>query len=205
MNQVWIADIYPIDLSSVHPPPPLPRWAATLKFVIPTGEVMSLGPTQGDEKRGSDRSVHPSVTAAKVSAALSFVIPSELRISYYGALVNDHVCGFLLKESRMRSTETTKPDRKSGGGRGICSSFPPTTPSGSVFRPSVPGGDSPTRLLLRRKVKLQVPALRFGRDDKFEGGGTLAVVEVDGQSQPTRVPTPTLSPLTLSINYQPKS
>ena len=37
---------------------------------------MGLGPTQGDEKRGSDRSVHPSVTAAEVSAALPFVIPS---------------------------------------------------------------------------------------------------------------------------------
>jgi hypothetical protein len=34
------------------------------------------------------------VTAAKVNATLNFVIPSELRISYY-ALINDHVCGFL--------------------------------------------------------------------------------------------------------------
>ncbi len=38
---------------------------------------MGIGPTQGDGKRGSDRSVHPSVTAAEVSAALPFVIPSE--------------------------------------------------------------------------------------------------------------------------------
>jgi hypothetical protein len=35
------------------------------------------------------------ITAAKVSAAVPFVIPSELRISYYAALKNDHVCGFL--------------------------------------------------------------------------------------------------------------
>ena len=35
------------------------------------------------------------VTAPKVSAALPFVIPSELRISYFAALKNDHVCGFL--------------------------------------------------------------------------------------------------------------
>jgi hypothetical protein len=28
-------------------------------------------------------------------AALQLVIPSELRISYYPALKNDHVCGFL--------------------------------------------------------------------------------------------------------------
>jgi hypothetical protein len=41
------------------------------------------------------RSLHPSATAVEVSAALPFVIPSELRISYYAALKNDHVCGFL--------------------------------------------------------------------------------------------------------------
>jgi hypothetical protein len=35
------------------------------------------------------------ITATKVNAALPFVIPSELRISYYAALINDHVCGFL--------------------------------------------------------------------------------------------------------------
>jgi len=34
------------------------------------------------------------VTVAEVSAVLPFVIPSELRISYYAALVNGHVCGF---------------------------------------------------------------------------------------------------------------
>jgi hypothetical protein len=40
-------------------------------------------------------SVHPSATAAEVSAALLLVIPSELRISYYAALINGNVCGFL--------------------------------------------------------------------------------------------------------------
>jgi hypothetical protein len=60
------------------------------------------------------------VTAAKVSAALPFVIPSELRISCYAAPINGHVCGF-LEESRTRFTEVTKPDRKSGGRRGTCS------------------------------------------------------------------------------------
>jgi hypothetical protein len=34
------------------------------------------------------------VTDAEVSAALKFVIPSELRISYYAALIDGHVCGF---------------------------------------------------------------------------------------------------------------
>jgi hypothetical protein len=36
--------------------------------------VMGPRPTQGDENRGSDRSVHPSLAAAEVSAALPFVI-----------------------------------------------------------------------------------------------------------------------------------
>jgi hypothetical protein len=48
------------------------------------------------------------------------VIPSALRISYHAALINVHVCGF-LNESRMKFTDATKPDRKSGGRRGTCS------------------------------------------------------------------------------------
>src|SRR5271154_1953427 len=42
-----------------------------------------------------------------------------------------------FKESRMRFTETTKPDRKSGGRRGTCSSLSPPTPSrkNSASRP----------------------------------------------------------------------
>ena len=35
------------------------------------------------------------ITAAEVNAVLPFVIPSELRISYYAAPINGHVCGFL--------------------------------------------------------------------------------------------------------------
>jgi hypothetical protein len=66
------------------------------------------------------------------SATPHFVIPSELRISYYAALKNDHVCGF-LKESRMRFIETTKLDRKSGGSRGTCSiPFPLATLKGTA-------------------------------------------------------------------------
>ena len=38
------------------------------------------------------------ITAAEVSATLPFVIPSELRISYYDALKNDHLCGFLQRK-----------------------------------------------------------------------------------------------------------
>jgi hypothetical protein len=40
-------------------------------------------------------STHPSATTSHGSANPHFVIPSELRISYYAALINDHVCGFL--------------------------------------------------------------------------------------------------------------
>ena len=54
-----------------------------------------------------------------MSAALPFVIPSELRISYYAALTTTTYAAF-FEESRMKFTETTKPDRKSGGSRGIC-------------------------------------------------------------------------------------
>ena len=39
-------------------------------------------------------SIRSDVILKKVTA-LPFVIPSELRISYYAALKNDHVCGFL--------------------------------------------------------------------------------------------------------------
>ncbi len=40
---------------------------------------MGLRPTQGDENRGSDRSVHPSVTAAEVSAAFPLCHPERSR------------------------------------------------------------------------------------------------------------------------------
>ena len=38
-------------------------------------ESWALGPPKGMKNAGSDRSVHPSVTAAQVSANLPFVIP----------------------------------------------------------------------------------------------------------------------------------
>ena len=41
------------------------------------------------------RSTHPLATTLHGSANPHFVIPSELRISYYAALINGHVCGFL--------------------------------------------------------------------------------------------------------------
>jgi hypothetical protein len=64
-------------------------------FVIPTGVVMGLRPTQGDEKRllSSNRSLwkrrpplcHPACPG----------VPWErTRISYYAALDNGRVCGF---------------------------------------------------------------------------------------------------------------
>ena len=39
----------------------------------------------------------PSIqnTIVKEGTNLNFVIPSDLRISYYAALNNGHVCGFL--------------------------------------------------------------------------------------------------------------
>jgi hypothetical protein len=39
-------------------------------------------------------------------------ISSELRVFYYAALKNGHVCGF-FKESRMKFLDGTKADRKS--------------------------------------------------------------------------------------------
>jgi hypothetical protein len=42
------------------------------------------------------RAVHSiQITTVTERTNLPFVIPSELRISYYAVLKNDHVCGFL--------------------------------------------------------------------------------------------------------------
>ena len=49
------------------------------KFVIPTGEIMGLRPTQGNENRLKGTAFRPSVTITITpngSAALPFVIPS---------------------------------------------------------------------------------------------------------------------------------
>jgi len=47
-------------------------------------------------KIADNRWLCPSlITAAEGSVTLPLVIPSELRISYYAALINNHVCGFL--------------------------------------------------------------------------------------------------------------
>jgi hypothetical protein len=63
---------------------------------------MGLWPTQRDEIADNLRLFPSPITAAEVSATLPFVIPpapacrgSELRISYYAALINGNVCGFL--------------------------------------------------------------------------------------------------------------
>jgi hypothetical protein len=40
-------------------------------------------------------SVPPPPPLPRCAATLQFVIPSELRISYYAAPINGHVCGFL--------------------------------------------------------------------------------------------------------------
>jgi hypothetical protein len=55
---------------------------------------MGLWPTQGMKIADNLRLCPSPITAAEVSATLPLVIPSELRISYYPALINGHVCGF---------------------------------------------------------------------------------------------------------------
>jgi hypothetical protein len=74
-------------------------------------------------------STDPSATTLHRSANPHFVIPpapacrgSELRISTT-LLSSTAMYAAFFKESRMKSTETTKPDRKSGGSRGTCCCF----------------------------------------------------------------------------------
>jgi hypothetical protein len=76
---------------------------------------MGLWPTEGDEKR-----LGPATTFYG-TVALSFVIPSVPRISYFTALATATYV-VLPKENHMQLTEAATLDRKSGGSRGICSS-----------------------------------------------------------------------------------
>jgi hypothetical protein len=64
-------------------------------------------------------SVNPSLLKPKCATALKLVIPSELRISYYAALINGHVCRLSVRKAALRSIDTTKLDRKSGGNRPV--------------------------------------------------------------------------------------
>ena len=113
----------------------------------PTGEVLGLGPTQGDEKRGSDRSVHPSVTAAKVSAALPFVIPSEPGFPATLHWTQPRVL-FSVGENRMKSVNANKINRKSGEAEGSAVLFPPQ-PLPEVFFDRVVMGLRRRRATLR--------------------------------------------------------
>jgi hypothetical protein len=61
-------------------------------------------------------------TNADGSATLPFVIPTVPRISYYAA-PEIATCAAFIEESRMRSADPTKLDRKFGGSGGICSSL----------------------------------------------------------------------------------
>jgi hypothetical protein len=96
------------------------------KIVIPTGVVMGLWPTQGDEKR-----LGPATTLYG-TVALSFVIPSEAEGSavprtFRGYVFRQSVPGFpatlhwtrprmrlSFKERRMMFANATKLYRKSG-------------------------------------------------------------------------------------------
>src|ERR1700677_278506 len=59
------------------------------------------------------------ITNIKVRNHPKFCHPERTPDFLHAAPTNGHVCGF--KESRIRPTEITKPDRKSGGSRGTCS------------------------------------------------------------------------------------
>jgi hypothetical protein len=104
-------------------------FAPALTFVIPTGVVMGLRPTQEDEKRllSSNRSVwkrHPPLCH-----------PERSRISYYAAPKMTSFAAFFT-ESRMSFAEPIALNRKSGAAEG---SAVPRTFLGNVFRQSVPG------------------------------------------------------------------
>jgi hypothetical protein len=81
--------------------------------------------------RGTCSSPNPKSPLPIKITASNFVIPpapacrgSELRISYYAALITATYAAF-FEESRMRFTEIETSDRKSGGSRGTCDSPDP--------------------------------------------------------------------------------
>jgi len=54
---------------------------------VPWGKVI-----KADRKQ--DRKLRTPLANAEWILDFNFVIPSELRVSYYAALINGHVCGF---------------------------------------------------------------------------------------------------------------
>jgi hypothetical protein len=96
---------------------------------------------------------------------LPFVIPSELRISYYAAPINGHVCRLSLRKA-ARGLPTPL----------ILTGNPEGAEGSAVFvdAETEPGGDSPTAPSMCPKVKLQVPPLRYpGFPVEFGGVGEL--------------------------------
>jgi hypothetical protein len=82
-------------------PPPLDLSSRLPRRAVGPEESWAFGPPKEMKIADNLRLCPSHVTAAKVSATLPFVIPpapacrgSELRISYYAALINGHVCGF---------------------------------------------------------------------------------------------------------------
>jgi hypothetical protein len=71
-----------------------------MKFTEPPGLTGNPGKGWGSIRRSRERRRR----GTKAGRARPYVIRSELRISYYAALINGHVCGF-FKESRMKFTE----------------------------------------------------------------------------------------------------
>jgi hypothetical protein len=118
-------------VDSVHPPLPMPRWTAILYFVFPRGcdFIDFLVKSSSFE-----RNCHPDRSEAKWRDLLFLLCPSNLtvpnkshhpplvipkrtRISYFVALPTATYAD-LPKESRMKSTEATVFDRKSGAAEG---------------------------------------------------------------------------------------
>ena len=87
-----------------------------LPFVIPTGEVMGLGPPK------VMKSSFCSATTLPGSTALPFVISTEAYPDFLLRAAGYATCAVLLKESRMQIINATDLDRKSGGAqwRDLC-------------------------------------------------------------------------------------
>jgi len=80
-------------------------------------------PTQFNRKSGVAKwsaVLSTSNQSGRKQPTLSFVIPTEPRISYYAAPSTTTYAAF-IEESRMKFADPTKLDRKSGGSGGICS------------------------------------------------------------------------------------
>jgi hypothetical protein len=124
------------------------------------------------------------VTAAKVSATLPFVIPSELRICYTRHSSTATYAAF-FKESRMILTENSKFGRKSGGSQGPAVRLSrPKTSHGNIFRQSGPGFPA-SRYRPRLRMRLSESRTKFANAAKLdkksgERKGEPALSEVEG-------------------------